>query len=230
MDSQRFSLRIARADADGADAVSAALRWCSDAQMDMLILRVDCGAHEAVAAAERAGALLMDTAVTWDREVQQGTRVLTARFGRAGDALRAQELARVAFKGYPNHYRNDPALPREQVDAIHPSWAARLCASVSEREFVLFAQDHGHDVGFAAVAVGEDGMAEVPLFAVAPAAQSRGLGRHLLKDVLGAAASRGARIVRYTTHLHNLAAQRMLCACGFSPRAARHTFHQWFTP
>jgi ribosomal protein S18 acetylase RimI-like enzyme len=77
--------------------------------------------------------------------------------------------------------------------------------------------------------VSRDGVADVELFGVAPAARGLGLGGLLLREAAACAASHGARQLTYTTHLTNAAAQRMLCAAGFAPLRAQHTFHLWFT-
>ena len=229
IDSERFGFPIARAEATDAEGVEQALGWCGQAGVRMLVLRVDCAAVDALLAAQRRGAILLDTVVTWACTPAAPARVSDGvRHATAADAAGVERLARLAFAGYPNHYRNDPRLAPALVDEIHPSWAARCCERAGERDTLLVAREGDADVGFAAVQFGEGASADIALFAVAPQARGRGTGRRLLADAVAVAAGRGARSVTYTTHLDNLAAQRMLCAGGLAPVAARHTFHLWF--
>jgi ribosomal protein S18 acetylase RimI-like enzyme len=144
------------------------------------------------------------------------------------DASRVAQLARDIFSNYDNHYRNDPALPRAAVDEIHPDWAARLCRPAGERCRLLLAGPAGHEHGFAAVQDEGGGVADITLFGVAPARRSAGEGGRLLRQAIALAADLGAQRVTYTTHLTNVAAQRMLSAAGFALARSHHTFHCWF--
>jgi ribosomal protein S18 acetylase RimI-like enzyme len=233
IDSRRFGIPIARASVQDLTELSSAWRWCGEERVRMLILRVPASCADVAIAVEEAGGRLMDTLVTWEAQAApEPPGDLPAGIGirhAAGvaDANLAAQLARGIFAGYASHYGADSRLSQKDVAEVYPSWAAASCAAAAGggRGF-LFVQRDGVDVGFAALARGDEAT-DIELFGIAADARARGIGSTLLQHAVAHATRGGARRVRYATHLANLAAQRMLCRCGFVPCQARHTFHCW---
>ncbi|MBI5279966.1 MAG: GNAT family N-acetyltransferase [Burkholderiales bacterium] len=227
IDTERFGTRIARASVRSLPELASALDSCAAERVAMLIVRVPADRHSIAGAVEAAGGRLMDTVATWRRDAGAAAPAGEGvRLASRADAAAVEALARGIFAGYANHYRNDPRLAPALVDEIYPSWAVRLCTGAAP---FLLAQADGELQGMAALALSPEGSADVELFGVAPHSRGQGIGARLLREAAANAARHGARQLTYVTHLTNLAAQRMLCAAGFVPASAQHTFHLWFT-
>lgn len=230
VDEARFGIRTAKATAEDAASVDAALDACRRERIELLILRIPTQAHPAVHAAGRAGALLTDTLCYYTAQVGAGRPATTGslRFRVAGpsDADPVEALARAAFAGYAGHYGVDPRLRPEDADEVYPSWARQCCLDPAGP--VLLAEAPTGLVAFAALRPGGDGALDVALLAVHPGARRRGAAAELLQHLLTPAGPLAARQpLTYSTQITNVAMQRLLARQGFLPTGSCHTFHWW---
>lgn len=109
--------------------------------------------------------------------------------------------------------------------ARHPAYANTLrVLGADGRGEVLIAVDGAEILGTvmldpwhpgSEVARGQD-EAEIRALAVAPAAQGRGVGAHLVRAVIDRATARGARRLLLSTQPAMVAAQRLYVATGFT--------------
>jgi ribosomal-protein-alanine N-acetyltransferase len=104
----------------------------------------------------------------------------------------------------------------ELADPETRYYVVALPAAPDERDALL-----GYG-GLAAYA----GEAHVLTLGVATAAQRRGLGAALLRDLLGAAERRGAREVYLDVRVDNPVAQRLYARHGFVPIGLRRRYYQ----
>lgn len=233
LDTARFGVVVARAPQMTRAAIPAVDAFCRAHGVQMLVARCDAGDTRTAQALEAAGYRLMDTLVYWAHHMRQpGTAAASAPLDRVivlgpGDAARVANLADAAFAGYQGHYHADPRLDPVTCTAIYADWARRCCEEPGAAAVVLGVEAEGELLGFLALTL-EDGAADVPITAVAPSAQGRGVFQRLLRAALTYVHEQGAATLHYSCILTNFAAQKGLVRLGFELQRATHTFHTWY--
>lgn len=235
LDEERFGVRTAKAFAVTAARLPAVLEFCRARAVRLLIARCRADDLEAAQAMERAGFLLMDTLVYYVLDLgvahpgRTGSDVLVRPLA-AGEAAAVEAIAAAAFRGYAGHYHADPRLDRERCDAVYTSWARRSCEQREVADAVLVAERAGRLIGFATLKAADAEVGEGVLFGVAPAAQGTGVYGALTDASIAWWRTRGARRMRVSTQLGNVAVQRAWVHRGFVLERAVYTFHRWFDP
>jgi ribosomal-protein-alanine N-acetyltransferase len=97
-------------------------------------------------------------------------------------------------------------------------------AETDTRHYVV-AVDGGRLLGYAGLAVFSD-EAHVLTLGVTRAAQGRGIGTALLRDLLDVAQARGVRQVLLDVRADNATAQRLYARHGFRPVGLRRRYYQ----
>ena len=232
LDTSRFGVRTARADALTAEGLSGALDFCRSQDVDLLIGR--CSVDDAVTVhrLEAAGFLLMDTLVYYRRNLALSPVTDPGddriRLLRDGEDEQVEAIARECFRDYGGHYHADPRLDRSACTEVYASWARTSCEQRGASRFVLVA-DGGHGlVAFSTFSLNPAGEGELLLGAVSPRARGSGLYRLLTLSGMYRLQSSGAGRFITSTYLGNWGAQASWAAAGLSPHAAYHTFHRWF--
>lgn len=114
----------------------------------------------------------------------------------------------------------------EQASFVDP-WSRETIASSleEERTFVLVAVESGVICGYGvAWALGDEG--DIMHIAVAPAARRRGIGTHLLKELLGACVKHGATKVLLEVSVGNHAARNLYERLGFVEVGLRRRYYR----
>lgn len=233
LDEARFGIRTVKASAVTAATVPALLEFCRAHGARFAIAR--CSVHEpaAVQSLERAGFELMDTHVQYRCDltrvaIPDDVPALPLRLAGAKDVDAVAAVAAAAFHDYHGHYHADPRLDRRQCDEVYIDWARRACADRSIAERVMVAERDGRIVAFTAYRLNGPDEGEGFLIAVAPEARRLGLSRSLVVDGMRWCQARGARYLRESTHLTNLAVQRVWTRLGLGLDRAEYTLHRWF--
>ena len=231
LDEQRFGIRTAKMVATNLEDVAAAKRFADAESVELLIIRIGAAHTDAIHALEKAGGLLMDTLAYWEGPAATHSPPLKAgaEIGTASEAAAEgiKRLAAAAFQAYPSHYKADKRLKPEDADAIYPDWAYRSCMSKAVANCVFVARNGSELSGFCTVKFVGDGRADIPLMAVGPQYRGQGLFDALLSTARVYAAREHAQVIRYSTQITNLSAQRSLSASGLRPAGFQHTFHLW---
>jgi hypothetical protein len=231
LDSDRFRMRIARAEDVTAARLPALLDFCRAESVAMLIARCSVDDAAAVKAMEQSGFLLMDTQVRYGRSLEDGPP-LPAPDGfplqelGAGEASAAADLAREAFRDYNGHYHNDPRLDPSLAAEAYASYAERCC-NKEAADVVLGAYLDGRLAAFGAFTGGERS-AVLVLGAVSARARGHRLYGRLTVAGMRWAQERRARRLEAATQVTNLAAQKSWIRAGMEPMGYQHTFHRWF--
>jgi GNAT superfamily N-acetyltransferase len=233
IDSERFGVRIARANAASGQLASI-LDFCAAEKIDMLIAR--CAASDLAAAQsmEEMGFLLMDTLVYYSFDLTKKTipedacEFLVRRL-QSGDQAEVRKVASAAFKGYFGHYHADHRLDSSKCDEGYSSWAERSCTTEGVANEVLVAEEGGKVAGFATLRLNSPQEVEGLLFAVAPKSQGRGICRSFMIQSLRWCQAQGAKRMVISTQITNVSMQKVWCRSGFEPSHSLHTFHKWFT-
>jgi ribosomal-protein-alanine N-acetyltransferase len=104
------------------------------------------------------------------------------------------------------------------------SWWHEL-AGRPRRDYVVAVDEQGEILGYAGLdRAGESG--DVMTIAVAPAAQGRGLGRHLLTELVRRAELSGIRSLLLEVRADNAAARRLYERGGFEVISVRRRYYQ----
>ena len=230
LDTARFAICVAKSSPETAADWKAALEFCREHAVELLIARID-GTRIALAQQmERDGAFLADVLVGYRGAPVvpgEGAGAPHIRSCRRAEAEAVKDLARRSFQSYVDHYHADPHLPREACDEVYADWAHSACLDRKVADEVLVAEEGARLVGFAALRLVAPDSADGMLFGVAPEARGRGVFTALLGAFLRWAAERGARSATYMTQLQNPATHKALARFGFALESSHLTFHHW---
>ena len=218
--------------------VEAVLDAASGVGDALLVLRLPTDALGVAQRVEQAGGRLCDILLTMSRPLHTGYAAEHApaagyivRRGAASDASALHAIGEHAFHGSRTHWHLDDRLPGALADTLYARWAADLARAATDERPVFVAESSDGDIaGFLALASAERGRWHVPLTAVDPRHQGRGLVRALLTTAMQTVAAHGATGLDYETQLSNRAALRSVAQCGLAPSTSRLTFHLWTTP
>lgn len=209
------------------------LQFCEHNKIEFLIARCPVENLELVHQLETQGFLLMDTLVYYSRSLEnpelptfpQNPPVNLAKIEER-EAIK--QIAQAAFKDYIGHFHADPRLDRTACDAVYPDWAERSLLEQNQDSAVLVASIEDHPVGFLTLRKNSQFETEGPLFAVAPDAQSGGIGTALMIHALHWSKKKGAQRMIISTQINNLGSQKVWGRLGFQLAYAFYTFHKWF--
>ncbi len=162
---------------------------------------------------------------------------------RAATAADLPLLRRLAAASHrDSRFYSDPHFARERCDALYAAWIERCCADPAGAVLVADGAPPapGANVdgpaGYITVAMqaglGDDGHrgGQIGLFAVAAAAQGRGLGGRLIDAALAWLHHQGATTVSVVTQGRNVRAQRMYQRSGMLTRSVELWYHRWRLP
>ncbi len=229
LDTARFGVVSARASEITAASLPRVLAFCRQEGVQFLIGRCAADDFPTVHALEKAGFLLMDTLVWYERPVSTALQRPdpNIRLATPDDAPALRDLAAAAFSGYRGHYHADPHLDPAHCDDLYVDWAVRSLDRAVADAVLLWPAD-GEPEGFVTLRERWPGEIELPLYGVHPRAQGQGLGKRLVMAALSWAARRGAHRLLSSTQVINLPSQRVWLGLGFRPVRVEYTFHRWF--
>ncbi|MEZ4666854.1 MAG: GNAT family N-acetyltransferase [Anaerolineae bacterium] len=231
LDEERFGIPSARATAPLiANDIPTALDFCHKNRVKFLFARCFTSDLAAAQAMERAGFLLMDTLLYFERRLPfpiPDTET-TLRPVKSSEAQIVAQLATESFRGYGGHYHSDPRLDVARSDEVYSSWAYRSCMSREVADEVLVAEIDSQIVGFVTLKVNSPLEGEVPLYGVSPAVQGQGIGRGLIIGALKWCTAQKVERLLISTQVTNLSSQKVWIRLGFEPTHSYYTFHKWF--
>jgi ribosomal protein S18 acetylase RimI-like enzyme len=217
--------------------VKKAVRLASAQNIEFCLAKVHTDDHAAIAALQRNGFLLVETALEYVFDYRTGPFLegrpdAPAIRNAVSDDMEAMaELSREAFAAHVGRFHADPHLSASAATAIYEEWARSALRGYADN--VLVAEEGGRLAGFSAwkdpssreVAAGIRA-AHYSIGAVAPDFARRGVFRAL--TLAGMQRYRAtADVVDGPTNLRNLAVQRAYEKLGWELRDSRHSFHLW---
>ena len=231
IDEARFGIRIARVGWMTLDLLPAAIDFCRDQEVSLLMAKCAAAERRTWQAMERAGFLLMETMVCLEADL---TRPIPADSGAAlvrpfhpGDLEEVTALAAVCFRDYESHYHADDRLDRATCDEIQVDWARRACLSREVADEVLVAESERSLAGYFLLKRNSPEEADVAVAAVVPDRRGRGVYESLVVQSMRWAAAAGAKRLTGLVQVTNVAVQKTPLRLGWTPRFAYHTFHKW---
>lgn len=228
-----------RAPDEGAarDALKRAVEQARAVGLRHLAARVDTTDRIALVALQAAGFRLVDTVVTLSLWLSAGWSLATEssahvklRWATAEDSITLAELSSAAFSDPAasfNRYLNDGGFSEEQVRRVYGTWA-RTSIGGPAADATLLSYDDTGMTGFLTLKFpGADGVARVPLNAVAAAHRGRGVYRSLVVEAAREMQRRGASRLDVTTQLQQLAVQKTWWRLGARAISSSYSMHLW---
>jgi hypothetical protein len=226
LDSRRFGKRIHRVLVEEPAQVEPAIAACRAEGAELVIARCPVATAATAQALERAGFALCDTLVYYAGPTARFVAPPSLPGVRIGafspsDLAPLEAVARAAFTDYAGHYHADPRLDRAAATEGYVEW---FTSATRDPTMHVLVATLGHEpVGFLTLRRG----AEIVLNGVAPAAQGRGIYDGLVKAAGFFACEQDDTELLVSTHLQNLAPQRVWVRNGLEPRRGFYTFHGW---
>jgi dTDP-4-amino-4,6-dideoxy-D-galactose acyltransferase len=228
-DSEFFGRRIARVTSPTLDAaqMSRVIEWCRVESIECLYLLSDSADTATANLAAQNGFNLVDIRVTLEAAVEtrhpSGT-VDAIRPAIPEDVPALREIARVSHRD--SRFYQDPNFTDAQCDALYETWIDKSCAGYAD--VVLVEKVDGRATGYVSCHSSGTAPARIGLFAVAPGARGRGVGRGLVGEALRWFHEHGASRVSVVTQGRNVAAQRLYQRAGFQTVSLALWHHRWF--
>jgi len=193
----------------------------------LIIARIDATRLDLVQAALAKGFFLCDTLTFWkgstDREYQPLPDGYFGRLRTRADEQEIARLARLTFRGYDNHYSNDPKLDPTAILEGYVQWASTWDGPgyVIEHEESEFPVKYRKIVGFSLFR----SPCETVLGAIAPDHTGKDLYKHLVLSTMYWGKERGEKELTISTQISNLAVQSHWGKLGLRPFKYLHTLH-----
>ncbi|MEP7359390.1 MAG: GNAT family N-acetyltransferase, partial [Anaerolineales bacterium] len=227
-DSEFFGARIARLKTATPDAagMQAALAWCRRERIDCLYFLADSTNPAASDLAQDHQFRLVDLRVTLAGAARANTAAASPASLRAAepsDAERLKAIARVSHRD--TRFYADEHFPAGRCDALYETWIEKSVNGYAD--CVLMAEENGQALGYVACHLKPAAAGQIGLLAVAPGAQQRGLGQHLLRAALDWFHGHGVERVTVVTQGRNVKAQRLYQRAGFVTESIHLWYHAW---
>jgi GNAT superfamily N-acetyltransferase len=233
LDSERFGVRIGRANISNADEYESVLAACEKEAIRMLIVRCKTDDFHSIHRLESAGARLMDTLIYYRRNLRKDAvpEELEKNIIRPiqdSDIPKIQKMVGEIFRDYLGHYHADPRLDRTKCNEGYVEWAAKMCMDRDTSHEVLVAENSsGVLAGFATLRLNEADEGEGVLFGVHPSFEGRGIYWSFMVHAMNWCRNRGAARMVVSTQITNTAVQKVWARLGFEVARSFYTFHLW---
>lgn len=230
LESERFGLRIFRAQVEAFDA-SAIADVMKQEHIDVLIVRLPARAIGTVYSARPEGfaPIVADTLVRYDIDVRSWTPDATTSVAlRPAGPADAKLLARIAheiFEGYVSHYHANPLFAADRIIEGYAEWASRH-ASAMDGSGAWIVERDGKAVGFSCYCIDRANATGIAVLnGILPSARRQGAYRGMLGRMLAAFKEEGLSRFEISTQVHNIPVQRVWTAYGLALRQASITVH-----
>ena len=176
---------------------------------------------------QHSGFTMSDTIVVHAIDLatfEAAPRKSTIRQARPDDSHTLQRISAECFgsrRYNANRFNNDPAFHPAAVESLYRQWAVKSVNKTMADE-VLVCEIDGAIAGFITLSMMSD-VAAIPLNAVAPEYQGRGVYTALVNAALILLKEQGASTVEIRTQLANLAVHRTWRSFGATIVDAHHT-------
>lgn len=152
------------------------------------------------------------------------------REGQAADVEVVADISGQCFSNRAynvNRFNSDPVFPPEKVKRLYETWARNsFTGEAADKVFVYLHNDQV--VGFITCSLpkADNGMGAIPLNAVHPDFQGRGIYKRLVNTALRYLAKNGAKTAEIKTQIGNSAVHRTWEGLGGYLAYAYHRFHR----
>jgi dTDP-4-amino-4,6-dideoxy-D-galactose acyltransferase len=231
-DSRFFGFRIARVTTNRLtpERLKAIRSWCEAMRIACLYFLADSSDRRTAWLAHEASFRLVDLRVTLESDVKglnsgrDAGGTYAVRPSTPADIQVLRTIARQSHHASRFYY--DPNFPTALCDALYETWITKSCEGYAD--VVLVPELGGRVAGYVSCHLGGNGTGRIGLLAVAPDAQSQGIGRLLVEASRRWFAQQGMGRATVVTQGRNADAQRLYQRGGFITRSVEEWHHRWF--
>lgn len=228
LDSERFGIRVERANLSANTPASVAVDAIRASSADLIIARVPAGMFSVPVALLQQGESLIhaDTLVYYSTELPTPFGRLAPNVRKAGvaDLSAIHDIAGAAFRNYRAHYAANPLLPPEKVLDGYIEWAQSRATASNPYSDTWMVLDAAIPAGFATCDIQRDSV-EIVLNAVHPDFERRGHYGTLLRHLIQHYSEEGLANLKISTQIWNYTVQRQWTRAGLVLASAHDTFH-----
>jgi dTDP-4-amino-4,6-dideoxy-D-galactose acyltransferase len=219
-----------------AEIADAAIAWCAEEGISILLRRIVGARSEEASVFEQRGFQLVDSIVTLTAPAAAQKASSAVRPAQQGDREALLAIAETAFPH--SRFLADPMLDALKARLVYVRWLETLLSGTTIGDksgaggIVLVAEFDGRPGGFIAMRRDSDldvlagrPIAAMEMFAVAEKARGRGLGTALLSAACDWSAQQGADLVEASTWTAATAARSSYHRAGYAIRDTLLTFH-----
>jgi dTDP-4-amino-4,6-dideoxy-D-galactose acyltransferase len=206
--------------------------WCHEHHVDWLYFLAEADDATTVSVVQAAGFAFVD--IRLELAAQIGNLVpppplksdeCVLRNASPDDVRELEEIA--ASVHTDSRFFFDARVPRHRAEALYRAWIRRSVAG-DLADYVIVAEYAHRPAGYITGKYGEDGVGQIGLLGLNPAARGRSIGHRLIEASLRSFANRHVDRVMVVTQGRNVGAQRAYARCGFLPTSVRLWYHKWF--
>ncbi len=200
-------------------------------QYKLIYFFINPADNESKLNAEKNGAILMDTKVTYALNIY---KTETPTLNLANDSIVVEyneptvspALYDLAFQsGEFSRFKRDRRLPEDSFSRMYSLWVDRsVSGDIASKVFVI--KTDNNIVAFATLAI-EKSKAKIGLFAVDKNYQGRKLGKNLINHIILFCKGQSIAILEVPTQKENIGACKFYEACGFTATSFLFEFHYW---
>jgi dTDP-4-amino-4,6-dideoxy-D-galactose acyltransferase len=227
-DSAHFGFRIGRVTVASLTPETAeeVLAWAGRLSVDCMYLLAEAGDSATIRLASEAAWRMVDVRVTLAASLSSvAPSSALVRPATTSDLPYLKELAARSHRD--SRFYADGNFPHKACDGLFAAWIERSVLDPHFAGAVFVPQLDGRQpAGYVTCRI-RDGLGEIGLIAVDPAARGRGLGIGLLTEASRWFAAQGAERVSVVTQGCNLPALRMYHRQGFAVESVQLWFHWW---
>jgi len=139
-----------------------------------------------------------------------------------------RDIALRSFSDYFGHYHADELLDDKHSTQVYVDWITNLCACQDDNSRLLVAKTNESLIGFISYRLNSPAECEAVLGGVDPEYRHLGVFTSLFTHGMHWGISKNVEHIIVSTHLQNIAVQKILVRLGFEPKQAYYTFHKHF--
>lgn len=232
IDTKRFGIKVAKVYLDDSSQVTTAFQNAIALETKLLILRCSTQNIEIAQKLEENECLICDTLLYYKKKPTKTPPILPFSEYEVipcnfDDVDKIKEIATAAFANYKGHYHADSRLSLNSSNEVYIDWA--INRTKESPFFGVRVKKENSIVGFISGQLDKATLIiDVPLLAIAPEFQGRGIFTELMAKMENWALQNNYKTIIYSTQLQNIAVQKSLVRNGFELQRSLYTFHRWF--
>ena len=226
-DSHFWGVSAARVHADDADGLKRAVADCDRNGIVWVSLLVPSERPDLVVVAVETGFVPVDVRITLAAGVTDSELTTGPSDEQLADESDMDALATIARDAFTmSRFFADPNLPDARCADFYETWIRNSIGGPLADAVIVERGDDGIE-GFITIRRSTVDDATLPLVAVRPDRQGRGIGRAMMASTQRWFAANGVRRVEVTTQLANVPAIRLYEAHGFRVDRSGMWLHRW---
>ncbi len=232
IDTKRFGIKVAKVYLEESSEISTVFQNALALSTELLILRCSTQHINLAQQLEENGCFICDTLLYYKKSLTKIPLVFSSPEFEVipcnfADVDEIRDVATAAFANYMGHYHADSRLSSDSSNEVYVDWAMNRTKELPF--FGVRLKKQGSIIGFISGQLDKEASeVDVPLLAIAPEFQGRGIFTQLITEMENWALQNSYKTIIYSTQLQNVSVQKSLARNGFELQKSLYTFHRWF--